>query len=337
MASIPRRGRPYSPHDTSEVNLGVKWGLETYGRIMEQRSGGRITRTAAQAILRGETPVATPVATYRGHRGVCVKVSAPTDSAPAHKDSANGADVPDIVLRARADTSAEGGSDGLAGHRDGSISERRDGSPHEHRDGSLQRMERREGSPDIEGDSFMTTDAGLTKDTLLKRLERGREETRSEDSEDEVSEALGVGEWKLATRTSTEPSPAEQPVITITKFVPSWFDLCDVDDQLGPLPYDWRPEGAREIPRLPDVEGIRVDSSFMEEFWREVAAQQVIGEAEALRRAVLASQVTAAAERRELRQQVPGLKFNAVIVEIEEEETTEIPTGQDGRFTANQK
>ena len=46
----------WPPHIAADLELAVKWGLADYGRIAEERAGGRITRNAARATRSGIVP-----------------------------------------------------------------------------------------------------------------------------------------------------------------------------------------------------------------------------------------------------------------------------------------
>ncbi|TBU54578.1 hypothetical protein BD310DRAFT_980233 [Dichomitus squalens] len=314
--SAHRRGRSYPTHDASEVNLGVKWGLEEYGRVMETTAGGRVTRRVVRAARGIEPEQPTPVRTYRGHRGTRTTVSVPLADPKA---------VP------------EGGSEGRAERRKGSLPEDQD----ERRDGSYLEAERREGSLDSSTEERRNGSlAESYKDTLLERLESAQQSasdgTSEGDSEDEVAIVLGTEQW-MPVRTGSRAIMDVHPSIKIaSKFFPNWFDLCDAEDQLGPLPGDWLSTRAGDTPTLPDVSHLTIGSSLLDEFWHAVSTQNDGNEVESIQKAIRASMITADAERQARLQKETSLRFHAVIVEIEDEDTP-APAGTNGRFTANQK
>ncbi|OSD06698.1 hypothetical protein PYCCODRAFT_1422304 [Trametes coccinea BRFM310] len=118
-----------------------------------------------------------------------------------------------------------------------------------------------------------------------------------------------------------------------TRF-PSWFDLCEVEDQLGPVPEGWS-EARPRVLTLPVVD--TANSSFVDEFWQEVDSSGSEYEAQDLALATQASIRTAAAEMDSRDRQCSILGAMAVIVEVETEESELKPAGKDGRYTAEQK
>ncbi|KAM5545084.1 hypothetical protein V8D89_001195 [Ganoderma adspersum] len=101
----------------------------------------------------------------------------------------------------------------------------------------------------------------------------------------------------------------------LLRFFPSWFDLCEAADQLGPLPDEWQlsPTGT---PVLPEFES--ANTSFLEDFWEEVDSSD---EERDFRTAIEVSVWTALFEQAHRNgDESDGLAAMAAIVEVVSED-----------------
>ncbi|OJT02036.1 Retrovirus-related Pol polyprotein from transposon 17.6 [Trametes pubescens] len=145
-------------------------------------------------------------------------------------------------------------------------------------------------------------------------------------------EGGSLGLWVHTTKGGTRATTpcAGSLVVASTSRFPSWFDLCELEDQLGPVPDGW--DASISLPTLPSVK--QMDPSFSDEFWREVESSASEDDDYDLQLAIRASLTTAAAEG-ELQDRV--LQAMAVIVEVKSDERVPKPAGHDGRYTSEQK
>ena len=93
---------------------------------------------------------------------------------------------------------------------------------------------------------------------------------------------------------------------------------------------------SEDIPVLPDTVYLNANSSFEDEFWREIEAQGDAAEQEDMRRAIAASLSSAEDDVNRCRAERTRLKINAIVVEVPEDEIVR-PGGKDGRYTSAQK
>ncbi|PIL33225.1 hypothetical protein GSI_04675 [Ganoderma sinense ZZ0214-1] len=328
---VPTRGgRPPSRPDATEVALGVKWGLTDYGKLMEGRSGRRVTRNTAQTVWSGESASAAPAGTYRGHRGPRLLQSVPLELMAARPEASQDGSDPKMVSRLPVETRLEGAGDHEDMRHDGSLLEDTD----ERCDGRLLEIKRRDGCHLTQSDERRE---GSLPDESDQR--------RKGSSGDRISPdlpGLEIGEWRGTDGTvvRTYINPRIMQYIKDVKAphrMPAWSELCDSSDQLGPLPAEWFPPSTSgETPVLPDTVYHDANASFEDEFWQEVEEHATAAEENNLRHAIAASLSTAEADFAKCQQaDTDHLDVNAIVVEVPE--TVEYLEGHDGHYTAGQK
>ncbi|KAI1783356.1 hypothetical protein LXA43DRAFT_856899, partial [Ganoderma leucocontextum] len=338
------RSRPRSRPDATEVALGVKWGLADYGRIMEERSGLRVTRNAVHTLRSGSASAsAAQVVTYRGHRGPRTLESV----APRHEtrrlDVSAIVHDPEVFPQLLVETRAEGEGDCEDVRRDGSILEDTD----ERRDGCLLENAHRNGSPPLDMD--VRRDGSLPDESVQRR------DGSSGDEEPLDLVAMGTdgsgdGDWKVVHTYYVDPRFVEymrtthlieyMQATTAPRPYPAWFDFNENQDELLPLPDGWPRHQMGEAPMLPDTIYLDANSSFEDEFWRELDTCGHVNDDHNLQCAIAASLATAQDEyeQRQLAED-SEVDVNAIIVEIPDEQPpVDIrPAGYDGHYTMEQK
>ncbi|RPD56923.1 hypothetical protein L226DRAFT_467979, partial [Lentinus tigrinus ALCF2SS1-7] len=207
--AAPTRVYPGAPlNATTDIELGVKWGVSDYEEFMADEYSRRVTRGGARTLRDGQ-PVVVGGGTYRGHRGTCERPVAVSIPAPERADEAR-------LERAdgSADEVAQAGQD-LASELD---------------------------------------EAGGSADVVAQAEERASES----DEEDarrvcaELEAATPADEWKVAVRGPSTVTVAREAIAATSRYFPSWFDLSEVEDQLGPLPVEWFISN-NSVPVLPDL------------------------------------------------------------------------------------
>ncbi|TBU36383.1 hypothetical protein BD309DRAFT_1072042 [Dichomitus squalens] len=146
------------------------------------------------------------------------------------------------------------------------------------------------GHQEMRGSTTVASNPSMTPDSMKDSEEEETTEVgtllNSEDDQlavqsngigghDAVEGDLGADEsalvpsnqWKVV-QARCGPEPQTTGILpVVTRYFPSWFDLCDLDDQLGPILTEWSMSMA-ESPLLPEVPS--GGTSLLDEFWQEV-------------------------------------------------------------------
>ncbi|PIL34763.1 transcription factor [Ganoderma sinense ZZ0214-1] len=303
----------------TDDDLSLKWGIPDFEELAEAAENRRMTRRVAKLARSGESSSKPAGLVYRGHRGLREKTmrktkqmdaeTCPSDSEPV-APSAPGAPVVEASQSNGEPAAPSAGAPVEGTSHPG-------GEPAVHN----------AGAPIEEG---ATPDAETAAHAASSRSEEDEIEELLGSSQGESDRAPDDG-WKVTKAGSSPVLSTQRDLAIAAQYFPSWFDLCEDEDQYGPIPVDWlfSPSGT---PVLPDI---KVDPSLLRDFWQDVESSD---EERDVQRAIEASIVTAVAER-ERREQAGGLGLHAVIVEVpsDEDEEPEGPAGPDGRYTTEQK
>ncbi|TBU58519.1 hypothetical protein BD310DRAFT_958816 [Dichomitus squalens] len=281
----------------TDIELSVKWGIQDYDMIVDRDVGRRVTRKVAQAIREGAMIPNVESLLYRGHRRM--RGGTPMASHPGT--------TPDVTVpSARSEIAVEA-----------------DTRPED----------------DSEEDETTEVSTLLYSEDVQLAAEGdgigGHDAVEGDLGADESS-SVSSDQWKVV-RARRSPEPQTTDILpVVTRYFPSWFDLCDFEDQLGPIPTDWS-STTTGSPILPEVQVSSGGTSLLDEFWQEVDSSDEDG---ALQRAIANSICTAEAEvTRQTGIESRPLEVMATLVEVisEEEKEPEAPTGQSGRYTSKQK
>ncbi|KAI1796662.1 hypothetical protein LXA43DRAFT_879141, partial [Ganoderma leucocontextum] len=168
------------------------------------------------------------------------------------------------------------------------------------------------------GDSTGSQDGGYTE-LVLRRLN---------------GDSAASRDWTMVTyETGRELQVPQSIAAAQEQGSASWVDLCEAEDQLGPLPASWNIDTSI-VPILPKVDNIH--SSLADEFWRDYDTSASEHEEDDLQQAIAASIASAQADARG-RELDGDMSAMAVIVEIVEDSKRVKPEGHDGHFTSHQK
>ncbi len=185
-------------------------------------------------------------------------------------------------------------------------------------------------------------DVGSSADVVaLADQDRDSEAEDAERVCAELEPATSSEGWKTAVGGSVRAVKSNTSLAVASRYFPSWFDLAEVEDQLGPIPVEWF-YTATAAPVLPDLAPVNL--SILDEIWKDVAAvqAQTTGEEDEQRElelALAASVQTAELERvnREDSEVIVGLTSRAMIVTVDSESEPEAPAGPNGRYSQSQK
>ncbi|KAI1783389.1 hypothetical protein LXA43DRAFT_903664, partial [Ganoderma leucocontextum] len=166
--------------------------------------------------------------------------------------------------------------------------------------------------------SAASPDGGCTE-LVLRRLNGGSAASR---------------DWTMVTYETSRGLQVTQSIAAAPEqSSTSWVDLCEAEDQLGPLPAGWTINSSL-VPVLPTVDNVH--SSLVDEFWHDYENSASEHEGDDLQQAIAASIASAHAENRH-RELDGDMSAVAVIVEIVADCEPVKPDGHDGRFTSHQK
>ena len=278
-----RMRKPLLRLDAHALALASKWGIGEADATLGgvETSGGRVTRTRTSAMRSSMLPEAAEV------------------SHAAQIDHTGSGQLPDVSrMGARDDPDVRTGGAALA--------DAGDSAAH----GGVTPEELERGDPQLSSSAAQRSLGGS--------FARGDTESPFAMTRKDV-EHKSEGWTVVAGVKQGHSIPCAQFAIA-QKFFPTWFDLCEADDQLGPLPSLWHPaklfSGAGsfspdDADTIPELRRIVLDSDSDSDEEREV------------QRSLELSIVPT---------HVHSIDSMGVIVEIPEE-----PEGADGRFSSEQK
>ncbi|TBU54664.1 hypothetical protein BD310DRAFT_908750 [Dichomitus squalens] len=205
----------------------MKWGIQDYDTIVDRDVGRRVTRKVAKAIREGAS-IPNESLSYRGHQEM--RGSTTVASNPSM--------TPDSMVSST-------GSEITA---------------------------KADIQPEKDSEEEETTEVGTLLNSEDDQL---AVQSNGIGGHDAVEGDLGADEsalvpsnqWKVV-QARCGPEPQTTGILpVVTRYFPSWFDLCDLDDQLGPILTEWSMSMA-ESPLLPEVPS--GGTSLLDEFWQEV-------------------------------------------------------------------
>ncbi|TBU44234.1 hypothetical protein BD309DRAFT_835187, partial [Dichomitus squalens] len=279
----------------TDIELSVKWGISDYDTIRDRDVGRRVTRKVAKAIREGATLPNAESLSYRGHRGM--------------RGSTTAASNPSTT------------PNGMVSSTGSEIAVTADTRPEE------------------DSENEETTEVSILLNSEDDQLAAESDGIGGQDAVEgdlgaDESASVSSNQWKVV-QARCSPEPQTTGILpVVTRYFPSWFDLCDFEDQLGPIPTEWSITTTGS-PILPEVIG--GETSLLDEFWQEVDSGDEDGE---LQRAIAESIRTAEPNVvRRTKIESEHLEVMATLVEVvsEEEKEPERPTGPGGRYTSKQK
>ncbi|KAI0686303.1 hypothetical protein C8T65DRAFT_588906, partial [Cerioporus squamosus] len=302
----PVRIYPGAPlHAATDIELGVKWGISNYDELMEDEFNRRLTRGSARALRTGQ-PAVTGGGTYRGHRGMRERPVAASEPEPERVPEAQHGEAVNSADEVAQSTEAESCAEEVAQFGEA--------------EGSAKAVVQPEPASASDSDEEDARRVCAELDTASSPAE----------------------EWKVAVGGPARVATQSEGLTVASRYFPSWFDLSEVEDQLGPLPVEWI-STATTVPVLPDLAPVNL--SILDEILRDIAAARVRSTAEEdersqLEMAIVASMRTAEDERikrEEMEGEIYGLTARAMIVTVDSDSEPEVPAGLNGRYSHEQK